>query len=143
MPPVAHAAKPPSRAHHTSKSLLIRPHPSEPQFRTPPLTSYDQSTVLGMTDTDRRPRRPGFSSTALDTVAFSRALEALELARCTLQADHLRFFTSNHSSPIAATINTTMMLHGVDDADSSLGDGETTFASGSFDVCGGGLVSRA
>ena len=41
--------------------------------------------------------------------------EALELASTTLQADHLRFFTSNHSRPVAAAINTTMMLHGVDE----------------------------
>jgi hypothetical protein len=47
--------------------------------------------------------------------------EALELAPPTLQADHLRFFTSNHSRPVAATISTTMMLHGVDDVGSSLG----------------------
>jgi hypothetical protein len=33
----------------------------------------------------------------------------------TLQADHFRFFTSSHSRPVAATINTTMMLHGVDE----------------------------
>ena len=33
--------------------------------------------------------------------ARSRELcEALELAPVTLQADHLRFFTSNHSRPI-------------------------------------------
>ena len=52
--------------------------------------------------------------------AIPLAGEALELARCTLQTDHLRFFTSNHSSPSATTINTTMMLHGVDEAGSSL-----------------------
>ena len=54
--------------------------------------------------------------------ARSRELcEALELAQATSQADHFRFFTSNHSRPVAATINTTMMLHGVDEAGSSFG----------------------
>ena len=61
--------------------------------------------------------------------------EALELARCKLQADHFRFFTSNHSRPIAATINTTMMLHGVGEVGSSLG--VTVFASGAFFGAGG------
>ena len=46
--------------------------------------------------------------------------EALELARCMLQADHFRFFTSNHSRPIAATINTATTDHGVDEVASSL-----------------------
>ncbi len=39
-------------------------------------------------------------------------------ARC--RPHHLRFFISNHSRPIAATINTTMMLHGVDEVGSPL-----------------------
>ena len=53
--------------------------------------------------------------------ARSRELcEALELARCTLQADHFRFLSTNHSRPIAATISTTMILHGVDEAGPSL-----------------------
>jgi hypothetical protein len=47
--------------------------------------------------------------------------DALELPQATLQADHFRFFTSNHSRPITATINTTKMLHGVDEVGSSLG----------------------
>ena len=68
--------------------------------------------------------------------ARSRELcEALELVPPTLQADHLRFFTSNHSRPVAATINTTMMLHGVDEVGSSLGgvvgfDADAFFADG-------------
>lgn len=64
-------------------------------------------------------------STSVVGKARSRELcEALELARCTLRADHLRFFTSNHSRPQAATINTTMMLHGIDEVGASL-DGFT------------------
>ena len=46
--------------------------------------------------------------------------EALELAAMTLQADHLRFFTSNHSRPITATIITTHTGHDIDEDDSSL-----------------------
>jgi hypothetical protein len=38
-----------------------------------------------------------------------------EVASISLQADHLLYFTSNHSSPIAATINTTMVLHSLAD----------------------------
>lgn len=41
----------------------------------------------------------------------------------TLQVDHLRFLSKSHSRPVAATIKTTMMLHGVDEAGSSLGVG--------------------
>ena len=33
----------------------------------------------------------------------------------TLQADHLPLFTNNHNRQVAATIKTTMMLHGVDE----------------------------
>jgi len=40
--------------------------------------------------------------------------EALELVPATLQAGHFRPLSSNHSRPPAATIKTTMMLHGVD-----------------------------
>ena len=58
--------------------------------------------------------------------------EALELAPKTLQADHLRFFNANHSRPSTVTINTMMMLHGVDDAGSSLGVVGVCFASGAF-----------
>ena len=67
----------------------------------------------------------GWRGRSLSVVGNGRSrelCEALELARCTLQAYHLRFFTSNHSRPVAATIKTTMMLHGVDDVGSSLGD---------------------
>ncbi len=63
--------------------------------------------------------------------------EALELAPMMLQADHLRFFTSNHSRPIAATINTTMMLHGVDEVGSSPGVFEVGFGSVAFFAVGG------
>ncbi|GAA5148230.1 hypothetical protein GCM10023213_44090 [Prosthecobacter algae] len=61
--------------------------------------------------------------------------EALELARRTLQADHFRFFTSNHSRPVTATIKTMMMLHGVDEVGSSLGV-VSGFASGAIGVGG-------
>lgn len=54
----------------------------------------------------------------------------------TLQADHFRFFTSSHSRPLAATINTTMMLHGVDEAGSSLG-GDCFAASDGLAFAGG------
>ena len=47
--------------------------------------------------------------------------EALELAPSTLQADHFRFLSTNHSRPHAATIKTTITLHGVDEVGSSLG----------------------
>ena len=47
----------------------------------------------------------------------------------TLQADHLRFLSTSHSNPIAATINTTMMLHGIDDVGSSLGVATVGFTS--------------
>ncbi len=47
--------------------------------------------------------------------------EALVLARCMLQANHFRFLSNNHSRPSAAKIKTTMMLHGVDEADGPLG----------------------
>lgn len=69
----------------------------------------------------------GWRGRSLSVVGNGRSrelCEALELARCTLRADHLRFFTSNHSRPQAATINTTMMLHGIDEVGSSL-DGFT------------------
>lgn len=39
----------------------------------------------------------------------------------TLQANHLRFFTSNHSRPVAATTNTATTDQGVDEGVSSLG----------------------
>ena len=61
----------------------------------------------------------GWRGRSLSVVGNGRSRElcdALELAPTTLQADHLRFFTSNHSRPSAATINTTIMLHGVDEA---------------------------
>ena len=73
--------------------------------------------------------------------AIPLAGEALELARCTLQTDHLRFFTSNHSSPSATTINTTMMLHGVDEVGSSLG-GDAGFSSRAFFGAGGCTTGR-
>ena len=60
----------------------------------------------------------GWSGRSLSVVGNGRSrelCEALELVPATLQADHSRFFTSNHSRPVAATINTTIMLHGVDD----------------------------
>jgi hypothetical protein len=44
----------------------------------------------------------------------------------------LRFFTSNHSRPVAATIKTTMMLHGADVVGSSLGVDDFDFASSAF-----------
>ena len=62
----------------------------------------------------------GGASLRLATVRSRELCEALELAPVTLQADHLRFFTSNHSRPVAATINTTMMLQGVDEVGCSL-----------------------
>ena len=49
--------------------------------------------------------------------------EALELARTTLQADHLCLLSNNHNRPVAVTINTAMMLQGGDEAGSSLGGG--------------------
>ena len=58
--------------------------------------------------------------------------EALELARCTLHADYFRFLSSNHSRPVAATIKTTMMLHGVDEAGSSASGGAVGFALSVF-----------
>ena len=65
--------------------------------------------------------------------ARSRELcEALDLVPATLQADHFRPLSSNHSRPIAATIKTTMMLHGVDEAGSSLGVGAAGLDSGAF-----------
>ena len=51
----------------------------------------------------------------------------------TLQAVHLRFFTSNHSRPNAATISTATTDHGVDEVGSSVGV-VTAFASGAFGV---------
>ena len=53
----------------------------------------------------------------------------------TLQADHLRFLSNNHSRPIAATNNTATIDHSVGDVGSSLGVGEG-FASDAFDVGG-------
>ena len=68
--------------------------------------------------------------------ARSRELcEALELAPMTLQADHLRFFTSNHSRPVAATIKMTITLHDVDNVGSSLA--VEGFASAAFFGAGG------
>jgi hypothetical protein len=55
--------------------------------------------------------------------------EAQELAPRTLQADHFRFFTSNHSRPVAATINTATTDHGVDEVGSSLGVDVVGFVS--------------
>ena len=49
----------------------------------------------------------------------------------TLQADHFRPLSNNHSRPVAATIKMTITLHGVDDVGSSLGV-EAGFASGAF-----------
>jgi hypothetical protein len=49
-----------------------------------------------------------------------------------LEADHFRFLSTSHSRPVAATIKTTMMLHGVDEAGSWLGVVGVSFASGSF-----------
>ena len=49
----------------------------------------------------------------------------------TLQAAHLRFFTSNHSRPNAATISTATTDHGVDEVGCSAGV-VTAFASGAF-----------
>ena len=56
------------------------------------------------------------------------------LRRC--RPHHLLFLSNNHSRPIAATLNTTMMLHGVDDAGSLLGVDAVGFASGVFDFAG-------
>ncbi|HCN27760.1 MAG TPA: hypothetical protein DIT64_03040 [Verrucomicrobiales bacterium] len=42
---------------------------------------------------------------------------------------HERRLSNNHSRPKAATINTTMMLHDVDELDSSLGTDAADFAS--------------
>ena len=65
--------------------------------------------------------------------ARSRELcEALELAPSTLQTGHFRFFTSNHSRPIAATINTMMTLQGVDEVGSSLGVDGAAAVEGAF-----------
>lgn len=66
----------------------------------------------------------GWRGRSLSVVGKARSrelCEALVLAHTTLQADHFRFFTTNHSRPHAAKINTTMMLHGVDEVGSSLG----------------------
>lgn len=52
--------------------------------------------------------------------AITLAGEALVLVPMTLKVDHLRFLNNNHSRPIAATISTTMMLHGVDGDAASL-----------------------
>jgi hypothetical protein len=40
--------------------------------------------------------------------------------------------TNSHSRPVAAAINTTIMLHGVDEVGSSLAAVAVGFASGSF-----------
>ena len=49
-----------------------------------------------------------------------RALRSAGVGSVGAAADHLRFFTSNDSRPVAATINTTMMLQGVDEVGCSL-----------------------
>jgi uncharacterized membrane protein len=59
----------------------------------------------------------------------------------TLQADHLRFFTKNHSRPVAATINTATTDQGVDEAGSSLG-ADVGFASGAFFGAGGWMAGE-
>ena len=68
--------------------------------------------------------------------------EVLELAPTTLQADHFRFFTSNHSRPVAATIKTTMMLQGVDEVGSSVGVGGADSGTLAFDPGAGGGVGN-
>ncbi|MBL9129625.1 MAG: hypothetical protein JNG86_00390 [Verrucomicrobiaceae bacterium] len=50
--------------------------------------------------------------------------------------------SSNHSRPIAATINTTMMLHGIDEVDSSFGVDVVGLNSGAF-VVGGSTTGSA
>jgi hypothetical protein len=52
---------------------------------------------------------------------------------------HFRFFTSNHSRPQAATINTATTDHGVDEGGSSLGVDGTGAVEGGFGV-GRGFV---
>ena len=69
------------------------------------------------------------------TVRSCELCEALELARCTLQADHLRFLSTSHSRPVAVTINTATTDHGVDEVGSSLG--VAGFASSAFFGAGG------
>ncbi|MEQ1934556.1 MAG: hypothetical protein ABL962_11890, partial [Fimbriimonadaceae bacterium] len=59
----------------------------------------------------------------------------LEWLSMTLQADHLRFLSNNHSRPVAATINTATTDHGVDEVGSSLG--VAGFASGALFGDGG------
>lgn len=53
-----------------------------------------------------------------------------------LQADHLRFFTSNHSRPVAAAIKMTITLHGVDEVGSSA-NGSSFAASDGLAFVGG------
>lgn len=60
----------------------------------------------------------------------SRALRSAVVGFDDVAADHFRFFTNNHSRQVAATLNTTMMLHGVDEAGSSLAVVGVGFASG-------------
>jgi hypothetical protein len=60
----------------------------------------------------------------------------------------LRFFTSNQSRPVAATIKTTMMLHGVEEAGSSPGAASFAVSDGlSFvggnETLGEGVVTAA
>jgi len=50
----------------------------------------------------------------------------------TLQADHLRFLSNNHSRPIAATIKIAITLHGVDEVGSSLGVAAVGLVSETF-----------
>ena len=64
--------------------------------------------------------------------------EALELARCTLQADHLRFLSNSQARAIAATIITPPISHEVDADGSSIVC--AGLDSGAFD-CGDDGVS--
>ena len=77
----------------------------------------------------------GGASLRLAIVRSRELCEALELAPVASLADHFRIFTSNHSRPVAATINTATTDHGVDEVGSSLG--VAGFASGAFIGAGG------
>lgn len=87
------------------------------------------------------PTRTGKEVTTPQALWYGELCEALELARCTLQADHFRFFTSNHSRPVAATSSPAITDHGVDEAGSSLDAGREGVGSDAFfGANGGGLI---
>jgi hypothetical protein len=84
---------------------------------------FANESTCGVTESRTFPCGSGGSGRSLSVVGNGRSrelCEALELAPTTLQADHLRFFTSNHSKPVAATTNTVTTDHGVDVVGSSV-----------------------